>query len=257
MGCLRLTSRVIPNVLVISLATALLVCSDFILVPRLIRASPSPNLWRFDFLIVLSGSVMWFWCWMTIVVGDPGSIRADLHRRGVLVRVCRGDIPRCIRHLSICSTCNLPHPPNSYHCSTCGACFLRHDHHCGVTGQCVGDKNFKAFVLNFVWGGIFGFLVFLPAVVYALTTGDVLAIVITLYSVMLGVLLLAFGASFLWESVKSAGMYGDGRMPLRKFIRSFGEAWWQKWIPIQKESTFMAWPGVDWGSEGRDSLSLL
>jgi hypothetical protein len=257
MGCLRLTSLIVPNAVIISLATTLLVCSDFVIVPRLIRASPSPNSWRVDFLVVLSGYVMWFWCWMIIIAGDPGSIAADLRRRGVLLRVRRGDIPRCIRHLSLCYACNLPRPPHSYHCSTCGACFLRHDHHCGVTGQCVGDGNFKAVGLNFLWGGIFGFLMFLPAAVSAFATGDVIAIIIALYSVMLGIMLLAFGASFLWEGMKSAGGYREGRMPLQMFLRSFGEKWWQKWLPTQGASTFMAWPGVDWSSEERNARLLL
>jgi hypothetical protein len=257
MGCLRVTSRIIPNFFVISLATSLLVCSDFVIIPGLIRTSPRPIFWWLAVVVVLSGYAMWLWCWMVIAVGDPGSIAADLRRRGVLLRLRRGDIPRCVRHLSFCHICNLPRPPNSYHCSTCGACFLRHDHHCGVTGQCVGDRNFKAFVLNFVWGGIFGFVMFPPAAVSAFVTGDVIAIVIAIYSAMLGVMLLAFGASFLSDSLKSAGTYGEGRMTLGVFLRSFGDKWWKKWLPIQEASTFMAWPGVDWSSMERNALSLL
>jgi hypothetical protein len=159
MGFGRICSRIIPNIFVLGLAGFLFVCTEFFLTPKLISSSGHPRLWRLSWVLVLCAFSLWLWCWMTTVVGDPGSIERDLERRGILKRVQQGDIPMCLRHLPICRNSQLPHPPQAHCCAVCKACFLRHDHHCGVTGQCMADGNFKAFALSFFWGAVFGFLI--------------------------------------------------------------------------------------------------
>jgi hypothetical protein len=127
---LRVCSRIVPNVIVLLFAGWLFVASNFILIPQLISTSHFPLLWRFSWLSVLASFVMWLWCWITVITGDPGSVKHDLRRRGLLRRVIQGDIPSCIRHRSLCAVCHLPRPPQSMHCYTCGSCFLHYDHHC-------------------------------------------------------------------------------------------------------------------------------
>lgn len=48
---------------------------------------------------------------------------------------------------NICSTCNIQKPARSKHCSLCGYCVATFDHHCVWLNQCVGELNYKYFLL--------------------------------------------------------------------------------------------------------------
>jgi hypothetical protein len=48
---------------------------------------------------------------------------------------------------AFCTTCRLPKPARSKHCSMCGFCVPTFDHHCIWLNQCVGEQNYRWFML--------------------------------------------------------------------------------------------------------------
>lgn len=48
---------------------------------------------------------------------------------------------------NFCDTCCLNKPPLTKHCSICNKCIVNHDHHCIWIKGCVGEKNYKWFIL--------------------------------------------------------------------------------------------------------------
>ena len=260
--CNRVCQRVVPNVLVVSFGSGLVIATVFFLVPDAVAHGSSPMLMLVARLVVLAFYGIWLSCWLIVAVGDPGRIRDDLRRRGVLTRVLQGDIPRCLRHLPICSKCGLPQPANAYHCEVCDECVLRYDHHCGVTGQCVADKNFKPFCLSFMYGGLMGFSMALTCLANVLAVGEpgIVALVVLIYSGILGLVLVGFGLSFFCSGRRYLSVYDRITMKrrsgvtLKKFLASFGDTWFERICPIQKTSTQLAWPGVDW--ENEDAMPL-
>jgi hypothetical protein len=74
-------------------------------------------------------------------------------------------------------------------------------------------------------------------------------------SLIVGAFTLLFACGSFAESRKATSLFskitGGPETPLAfaAFLQSFGSVWWEKLVPLQRDATFLAWPGVSWESE--------
>ena len=166
---------------------------------------------------------MWAWSWFYATFADPGRVIDDLKKRGYYDQIRKGDIPHFLQQFPICPKCNVPRPPGAVHCEDCDTCILRQDHHCGVIGQCVGDKNFKAFLQSFFYGGILSLEAGFIGLYYTLKTKskddiDIVGLILSVYGFVLCVMLLSFGYSF-FSMGRSNKCYSNGKIPMDDYIK--------------------------------------
>lgn len=256
-NCNNFSEIFIPNFFIISLISAFTFTYFYFILPELISESANNINYYVNFFFTITMYLMWLWCWIVTISGDPGRTIDDLRDRGLLTRILNGDIPNSLRNIPTCPECNLPRPRRAYHCTDCGYCHLRFDHHCIFTGDCIADKNFKAFILSFLYGSILAFSIsFSSAIVFFKfrQNHQILSLVLWIYLFFIGVIYFAFGINFYnggAENLSVADKIKDNGIKNSKsrLWSTFGDKWWKKIIPIQKHTTPFAWPGVNWNDD--------
>ena len=77
---------------------------------------------------------------------DPGVISAtSLHRHSTV------PFDGILYTSRMCRTCKVPRPARSKHCVICNRCVARFDHHCPWLNTCVGERNYRWFLLFLVY----------------------------------------------------------------------------------------------------------
>jgi hypothetical protein len=244
-----------PNAFVLFFAGVLGVLNLTHGIPKVLSLDQISPQCAIAIVVWIAAFAMFLWCWLRAGLADPGRIEDDLRQRGLLAQVLRGDIPPCLRSLPICFRCNLPFPRNSHHCSFCGKCVLRFDHHCGVVGACIGDKNFKAFVLSFFYAGLYGLsnaafaYIWIHDPLLARHVPELFGAIAGCMSAVMGLALIVSGFSFFGGAacINRGGV--SRRAKCRRLLRSFGSSWPERLIPIQRTTTFLAWPDVSFDDD--------
>jgi len=107
---------------------------------------PNPRLalfHRYNGFFVMAGGLLVF---VLASFCDPGGITAaNLHR------FSRVPFDNVLYEPKFCKTCQLPRPARSKHCVICNKCVARFDHHCPWLNSCVGERNYRWFLLFLIY----------------------------------------------------------------------------------------------------------
>jgi len=103
---------------------------------------PNPRLaaWhRYTAYATMLGGMLLF---VVASFADPGTVTAASARR-----YSRIPYDQVLYEPKMCRTCLIVRPPRSKHCVICNKCVARFDHHCPWLNSCVGERNYRWFLL--------------------------------------------------------------------------------------------------------------
>lgn len=90
------------------------------------------------------------------------------------VRPADGKILLPSSYASFCATCEYTKPDRTHHCRHCGKCILRFDHFCLWLNRCIGEGNYKPFILSLFYGvilALFGDITLAQQLIYDAANG--------------------------------------------------------------------------------------
>ena len=125
---------------------------------------PSSTVSAFGAFLVLAlfhaCGFMMLWSYCRCVMTDPGRVPSGWVPDAVPPELAGGPPPpEFLQQFDRndparprwCRKCSAWKPQRAHHCSVCGRCVLRMDHHCVWVVSCVGEKNYKYFLLFIFW----------------------------------------------------------------------------------------------------------
>ncbi len=91
---------------------------------------------------LLVGVVVGLLVWVRVSFFDPGFVGPGAEPSYALDFVLYDG--------KACTTCKLSRPARSKHCRVCGRCVARFDHHCVWMNNCIGEGNYRWFLLYLI-----------------------------------------------------------------------------------------------------------
>ena len=106
--------------------------------------------------IYLAGQALGLFNYWATALTSPGYV----DRGGSWTQYHLGDEP-----LELCKKCNNERPPRAHHCQQCQRCVLAMDHHCIWLNTCVGQRNYRYFLLQEIYHLVAAFVLAIATLV--------------------------------------------------------------------------------------------
>ena len=75
------------------------------------------------------------------------------------------------------------------------------------------------------------------------TLSAIWLLIASIYDGVIGIVVFGFGIGMVSDSLQAMAF---SEFRFQKLMQSFGNTIFERLIPIQEETTFLAWPGVSW-----------
>uniref|UniRef100_A0A6B2LC21 Palmitoyltransferase n=1 Tax=Arcella intermedia TaxID=1963864 RepID=A0A6B2LC21_9EUKA len=119
-----------------------------IICPKLYHSSVLGSGWKEGFIVVFL--YIWLYSVVThfiVAYTDPGIIPRQEPPPYKLPNQKKLNVQGETILIRWCPTCNIYRPPRAVHCGICDNCVARFDHHCPYVGNCIGQRNYRYFLL--------------------------------------------------------------------------------------------------------------
>lgn len=200
-------------------------------------------------------SIMWWWSYLVLCWGDPGSLEKFYEDLGVLDEIQRGNTPQPFDTLPTCSRCQLPKPPRCHHCSVCNRCHFRFDHHCPWIGNCVALYNHRAFLLMPFWGGL---CIACAGILVSVRYWLILGLVVFWIALMPWMLPCGYCTNYCIRNVTTLetiqGDYTSFNEGFKKNLKQIYGSFWCALFPVRPPITGFHWCGATFEEKVRELM---